>query len=172
MKTLEELYEAMVCDHNVVVAQSELELLSYPVPGLENGALVERFFLFPNQPKAMKRRPYAWFTVSPETGKLLQFAHCSIQDFAAPLRAALTEEIDYSAPTGGAYREVLAAKRAFSERYEMVRTFAFAERLSPEQTEQLAQYRRLQDQVINAGVMEYYRLLSPEFYDWMEERLQ
>lgn len=172
MKTLEELYKVMVCDRCVVAVQTELESLSYPVPGVINGALVERFFLFPNHPAALKQRPYAWLTVSSETGRLLQFAHCSVQDFAAPLQAPLTDQIDYSAPAEGGYRKLLALKRAFSEQYEMVRTFAFAGALTPEQREQLSQYRQLQDQVISPGAMEYYRMLSPEFYAWMEEQLK
>ena len=169
MKTLDELRGSFAANGTITAANMELAALSYPVPGREDGRPVERFFLTSNQPATVRQRPYAWLEVDAETGWLLQYAHCSVQDFASALNTPLTETLDYSAPGGGSYRELLTKKRMFAQLYEEIREFAFTETPDEIQRGKLRQYRELQGQVIGPKVLEYYKVLSPEFFQWMDE---
>lgn len=169
MKTLDELMESFAANGCITAANLEAAALSYPVPGRENGRPVERFFLTSNQPAVVRQRPCAWLEVDAETGRLLRYAHCSAQDFASALNTPLTETLDYSAPGGGSYRELLAKKRELARLYGEIREFAFAETLDEVQRKKLRQYRELQGQVIGPQVLEYYKVLSPEFFQWMDE---
>lgn len=169
MKTIEEIMGIMAHNNCIIAANLETASLSYPVPGKEGDGIVERFFLTSNQPAAVRRRPYAWLQVDTETGRLLQYAHCSVQDFAASLDAPFTDMLDYSAPGGGSYRELLAKKQEFAKVYGEVREFVFADELDSGQQEKVRRYIELRDQVIGSQVLEYYRVLSPEFFAWLDQ---
>lgn len=169
MNTIDELMESLTADGHITAANLEMAALSYPVPGRVNGRPVERFFLSPNQPAAVRQRPHAWLEADAETGRLLRYAHCSVEDFASALNAPLTDAVDYGAPAGGSYRELLVKKREFARLYEEIRAFAFTEALDAAQREKLRQYREIQGQVIGPQVLEYYKALSPDFFQWMDQ---
>ena len=169
MKTLDELMGSLAANGCIVAANLELAALSYPLPGRKNSRPVELFFLASNQPAAVRQRPHAWLEVDAETGCLLRYAHCSVQDFASELNIPLTGTLDYSAPGGGSYRALLAKKREFARLYGEIREFAFAETLDEVQQGKLRQYRDLQNQVISPQLLEFYKALSPEFFRWMDK---
>lgn len=169
MMRLEDIQNKTVKNNNLIVAQLEVEALSYPVAGMENGRLAERYFLFPNRPGVKKRRPYAWLSVEAETGRVLQFTHCLLRDFAEDMHVSLDEEIDYGAPMSGSYRKILEAKLEFSSLYEEIRAFVFSDTPDEGQKEKVIRYQELQNQLINKQLLAYYRRLSPEFYQWIEK---
>lgn len=167
MRKIEEIMMNLVKNNMIVAAHMELEAVSYPVPGKINDCIIERFFLFSNQPTAIKGRPYAWFSIDSETGKLLQYCNCKVQDFAEELNTPLNQKIDYSAPMKGNNKELMAAKREFTSVYEQIREFAFLSLLEDAQKKLLSRYKELQDQLISPDAYSYYLLLSKEFYTWM-----
>ncbi len=168
MKTLDEMMEVLTGGGHITAANLEESALSSPVPGKADGVLVERFFLSGNQPSAVRRRPHAWLEVDMETGQLLRYVHCAVQDFAAALNVPLAGTLDYSAPAGGSYRELLRKKREFARLYGEIRGFAFSEAPDPGQREKVRQYVEMQNQVISPQALVYYQALSPEFFRWLD----
>lgn len=171
MRKMEEIMMVLIQNNAIVAAHMELEAVSYPVPGKIKDCIVERFFLFSNQPTTIKCRPYAWFSIDSETGKLLQYCNCKVQDFAEELNTSLTQKIDYGAPMKGNNKELMAAKREFTSLYAQIREFVFLPSLEDVQKKILSRYKELQDQLISSEALSYYQLLSKEFYAWMTKTL-
>ncbi len=168
MKKLEEIINGIVRGNNLAAVRLDQESLSYPVAGQNNGKKADCYFVFSNHPNARKGRPYAWLHIDSETGGLMQFAHCSVWDFAERLQVPLEQEIDYSAPMEGTHREIIEAKVKFSRLYGEIREFAFSDALDERQKEKVMQYQELQAQVIGEELLAYYKCLSPQFYSWIE----
>lgn len=170
MKELKELMDGLFQDGQLTVAKAGPTALSCPVPVLVNGVLAERFFLCANLPRAVRRRPYGWITVDSEQGRLLQFSHCSVDDFASELNIPLENEIDYSAPKKAPVRELMQSNRKLGELYGKIREFAFLEEVSKEDQELLNQYKELISQLWGEDIRRFYEALSPEFFSWLSRQ--
>lgn len=169
MKKIEEILTSIVKNNDLVTANLELDAFSYPVPGRVGDSAVERFFLYPNQPKTLKSRPYAWIVADAETGRVLFFGRCEYRDFAAELQMPMDQQVDYGAQVQCSYKDLRNMQRKFAEIYADIREFAFSTMLDNKQREILHQYMELQAQLIKPEVMQFYQMLSPEFYEWMEK---
>lgn len=168
MKKLEDIMTSLVKNNDLTVANLELDAFSYPVPGRNGGKMVEHIFLYPNQPKTVKPRPYAWITVDSETGELLLFQRCTYMDFAQNLQIPIGQQVNYAIPAEYSHKEVRQKQRAFTSVYAQIREFAFSDAVNDSKKELLRQYQELQEQLINPETLPFYRSLSPEFYQWME----
>ena len=156
MKRIEEMMASVVKNNYLVIANLELDAFSYPIPGKNGERTVERFFLYSNQPKTIKSRPYAWLVIDSETGGIVQFSRCECIDFAQNLQMPMEQQIDYSAPLKGSHKELRDKQLEFNSVYVRIREFAFSTTVDEGQREALLQY-----------VMPFYQLLSPDFYEWM-----
>lgn len=168
MKKLEDIMMSLVKNNDLTVANLELDAFSYPVPGRKGKIMVEHMFLYPNQPKTVKPRPYAWITVDSETGELLLFHRCIYTDFAENLQIPIGQQVNYAIPVEGSRKEIRQKQNTFTSIYAQVREFAFSDVVSDSKKELLCQYKELQEQLINKEILPFYRSLSPEFYQWME----
>ena len=160
MKDLYTMMEGLFQDGSLTAVSQEVTALSYPVPARTEGRLSERFFLYPNQARALRRRPWGWIAVDPEDGRLLQFCDCAAGDFAADLHIPLDQEIDYSAPEGSSVRELVKLNRRLAGLYQEIRAFA--------QRQVLAEYRELCGRLWRPELRRFYEALSPEFFAWLK----
>lgn len=167
MKKIEEIMTSLVKNNCLVAANLELNAFSYPMPGREGGKTVERFFLYSSQPHTRKSRPHAWIVIDSGTGGLLQYNSCESVDFAADLRIPLGQTIDYSVPVECNHKELRNMQRQFAALYAQIREFAFG--AADHQGDMLSQYRSLLEKLTSAEVRPFYRLLSPEFFGWLEK---
>lgn len=170
MIPLQEIFEKLIRDDHIVCAERETEGLSYPVPGRAREFIVERFFLFPNLPQSTKPRPYAWFSVDMQSGAMVHFSHCRVEDFAAQLNIPLEMEVDYRPAVGISVREARRKRQEYEDLYAHIREYAFSKELEPEQREQVREYLGLQRDLFQEPLLQFYRMLSPEFYTWTEKQ--
>lgn len=171
MKSLNEITEELFKDGQMCMVNLEIDALSYPVISKINNLTVEKYFIFSNQPKPVKERPYAWIIVDTQTGKLLSYNSCTLNDFAQSTGIVMNENIDYSVPAGGSFREILMLKQRFCNLYDKVRLFAFKDQLNKEEMETLKEYYNLHKKMFSTNVNILYRALSPDFYMWIENIL-
>ncbi len=171
MKKIEEIMASVVKNNYLVIANLELDAFSYPVPGKNGERTVERFFLYSNQPKTIKYRPYAWIVIDSETGRIVQFSRCECIDFAQNLQIPMERQIDYSAPLKVSHKELRNKQLEFNSVYARMREFAFSTTIDESRKDVLFQYKNLQEQLINVEVMPFYQSLSPDFYEWMNTML-
>lgn len=167
MKDLEQMLEA-VFQPGAGGVDREMTAVSCPVPAMDGGNLTERFFLFPNQAAAVKRRPYAWLALDSESGRLMRYADCAVEDFASGLGVPLDQDIDYSAPGGLPVRELVKLNRRLAALYRELRAFVFSTALSGEQREWMAEYRELLSRLWQPELRRFYEALSPEFFAWLQ----
>lgn len=168
MKDLYTMMEGLFQDGRLTAVSQEVTALSNPVPARTEGRLSERFFLYPNQARALRRRPWGWIAVDPEDGRLLQFCDCAAGDFAADLHIPLDQEIDYSAPEGSSVRELVKLNRRLAGLYQEIRAFAFADSPGQAQRQVLAEYRELCGRLWRPELRRFYEALSPEFFAWLK----
>lgn len=146
--------------------QTELYAISYPVVGMINGQKVDRFFLYPNTASPRRKRPFAKFALSAEDGKLLEYLDCSVSDFAVKSGISLVESINYSTYEKIEMRKLIEIKKEYAENYERIRQFAFTDVISEEQKEILEHHSIFEKQIIGDELIVFYRMLSPEYYEW------
>ena len=167
MKPLNEIFDRILRDDNLICLTMENDALSYPIPGKIGGLIVERFFLYPNHSQPLKTRPYAWLSVDAQCGDILQYARCEADDFAASLQVPLETELDYSAAVEASFRKILSKRQEYDKVYQTIREFAFHDSLTAEQIASLTRYILLQSELFREPLLRFYRALSPEFYEWV-----
>ena len=171
MKELKEIVSEFVQNKKGTVLNPALEALSNPVCGCTNGNIVDRFFIYSNQPNVCRTRPYAWLELDSETGKIMKYLSCEADDFAKELGVPMGTMLNYQIPEKMNVKEMLANSKRLMELYEKMRLFVFAERLETEQVLLLSEYIALQKKLVNPELMAFYRQLSPEFYDWADSAM-
>ncbi len=144
--------------------------VSQPVPHMEGGYRTERVFFYPSTPKTQRVRPYAWASVSSEHGRVLSFQTCVIHDFMDTQKYPLDLMVDYSVPSAKTAKEQGELLKQYETAYEAVRMFAFDEKMDESQKKQLKEFYQLMSRTIPAGLMPYYKSLSPDFFKWIEQQ--
>lgn len=140
--------------------------LSYPIPDITHAIRVERYFLYPAGNTLTRSRPFGTVTVEMETGRLLSFQDCRIQDFMDPEKYPFDQKISYELPRKIGIRQLKTEQSLINKLYESVRCFAFEENLTEEQKELLRKYWALFLSSVPTSLLPYYQKLGKNFYRW------
>lgn len=171
MKPLDEIMDRLIQENQIHAIELEIDALSYPVISKIGDRIVEKYFVFSNQPHPVKSRPYAWIVVDSGSGELLSYNHCLYHDFAQKTGVQMGDSMDYSAPMGGTFRDILKEKKRFTALYEEVRKFAFHEQMDKDQQEILIEYASLHKKLIGKELELMYHELAPDFYSWIDRSI-
>lgn len=167
MKDLKEIMDGFLKIQKAMVINPALETLSNPVCGITNGRQVDRFFLYSSQPNIYRSRPYAWFELDSETGKIMKYLSCEVEDFAQKLNIPCGTMMNYQLPENLSVKELLSKTKQLQELYEKIRKFAFQNKLKPEEEILLNKYLEIHKLLTPSEITTFYYQLSPEFYNWI-----
>lgn len=140
--------------------------LSYPMPDVINGVLVERFFLYNSGNSTERTRPFALLTVSMESGLIISYQDCRFSDFMDTEKHPFSENISYALPRKIGVKQYKAEQSLINELYESIREFAFKDELTDEQKEVLGKYFALLSQSVPAALYPYYLKMGKSFFSW------
>jgi hypothetical protein len=136
---------------------------SYPVIGMEEGVLVDCFFIYHYIPaKNEFTLPTQKIAIDSYNKKIVYYGNIGT-DRAESAESQATVEIvsDYSK------EERWVASKEYADLYTKVRTFAYLSQLSPEQRKTLFDYLKVFSVLIPKNQKAYYVELSPSFFEWM-----
>ena len=145
--------------------------LSHFIPSIENGYMAERAFVISSLPKA-PHRPFAYLGVLSETGDILFYKHCAVEDFMETKSYPLDTKVDDQLPADRTVEEQIHMERQLLETYEVVRQFAFRDELTSQQKVALRRFSELFNRVVPSGLMPYYHGLSSDFFRWAQKHLE
>lgn len=145
--------------------------LSYPMPDIINGIRVEKFFLFPVSANPRRSRPFGLLTVSAETGGVLTYQDCRLEDFVDSGQHPADEKISYALPKKIRVKEFKLEQSLLEKMYEMVRVIAFAESLTEQQQQVLHKYWVVFEKAVPVDLMPYYQAMGQKFFEWGVEHV-
>jgi len=140
--------------------------LSYPMPDVLRGLRVERFFLYPTGSRLMRSRPFGILTVEMESGRLVSYRDCRIEDFMDTEKFPF-QEICYELPEKVSVRQFKETQNRIHSLYESVREFAFGENLTDDQKALLTEYWQLLLRSVPVSLQPYYQEMGKAFYTWL-----
>ncbi len=144
--------------------------LGYLVPSIENGKMVERTFVDSATASLKRTRPSAYIEIDSETGVLLFYKHCMYEDFVN------TEEFPPGTPVSNKFetertvKEQIEFDKALWELYKDLRTFAFEENLTEDQLKTVREYKEMWNKTVLCDLKQYYEALSPDFFNWLNDK--
>ena len=132
---------------------------SYPVIGINNGNLVDCFFLYSVSLDNydLAEGPVSVLTIDSISKTLVEYKKTDPKD----LDNSLNCEND----------EFWLADKEFREIYPKVRSFSFANNINQEQKEILQSFMRTFRLLVNDSFFELYKELCPDFFIWTEQIL-
>lgn len=146
--------------------------LSYPLPDVvKGGLLVEHYFIYPSGTSIMAGRPFARITVEMETGLLLFYRDCRIEDFMNTEEHPLTEVISYELPEKVSVKTFKTKQSLIYKLYEDVKTFAFKNELTADEQETLRKYVVLVLTSEPEALVPFYKRLGINFFSWAYESI-
>ncbi len=173
MKSFGQIRAASVSKSFVFAERREKTRFSMPVPILTDGMPCELLFLTDmsqsNRENNTCARPYAWMRISAETGALLQYTDCSVQDFVDtakyPPDRPISNLID-----AVSREEFTQGMDRLNAAYEVLRSAYLTGRsveAGPQLEEAKDRYRTLFFRLIRRGQYPFYMALNPDFYAWL-----
>lgn len=147
--------------------------ISFPVPDLVKGILVEKVFLYPSSPVQVKTRPFALLTSAMEDGTILKYENAYVFDFVPTQKHPFEEKISYAIPDGEKKtpKEHRLELELLAKLYEEIRSFVFAESLTAEQKEILTKYYVIFEKSVPAAQLPFYDGMSENYKKWMVENV-
>jgi len=140
--------------------------LSYPMPDTVNGIRVEKFFLYSASPAPQRPRPFGLLTVSMETGSVLAYEDCRLQDFMDTAAHPFDAPVSYALPRKLGVKEFKLQQGLINKLYEAVREMAFSQELTDSQQEILQRYWVMLEAAVPADLLPYYQTMGKNFFDW------
>lgn len=166
MKNIKCTLMALAKSKTISVVNLSIDTLSHPVCGIENGKVVDRFFIYSSQPSINKYRPKAAICFDRDSGAILKYVSCEVEDFASGLNIAVSDCVNYQAPEGVGVAEIIRYSQQLMDAYEELRQFAFVEVVDESQKNCLENYIHLLHKLVNPDLLSFYVELSPEFFKW------
>lgn len=123
------------------------------------------------QPKKVGRPRYQ-FTLDPSNGQIVSLNDCRVQDFAPQF--ADEEEIGKLTPDmlpAQTVPELEQFRAEMLSAYDDLLPFVFESplKLTAAQSDAALRFRSLLKRAIEPFLMKYYRALSPQFFEWLEQ---
>ena len=141
---------------------------SHPIIGQENGKIIDCFFLFNYSYKTAEfTTPTARLAIDPYDKELIYFYDSKTKPFETNMKTG-----SYPLKFAFSKDERREALRNYQISYVLVRKFAFADSLNPEQRKTLFEYLKSFNALIPTKQKPYYIMLSPEFFSWMTQMLK
>jgi hypothetical protein len=136
---------------------------SFPVIGMENGKIVDCFFIFSySRGKNEFNSPLARLAIDPIAKKLVYYRDVAESPFETD-----NESHSYPLEFKSSKDERRVALTKYEKRYVSVRKFAFAAELNAAQHDELLKYMKAFNVLIAATQRPFYIALSPSFFEWM-----
>lgn len=166
MKKYSEILEK---NRGIINALGGNSSISFPVPDLVNGILVEKVFLYPTSPMELRTRPFALVTSAMEDGTILKYENAYVYDFVPTQRHSFEEKISYEIPDSEkkSLREHRLELELLPKLYEEIRTFVFNENLTPEQREILTKYYVIFEKSVPTAQLPFYDGMSENYKKWV-----
>jgi len=142
-------------------------IIGYIVPAAENGKLIERAFLKHSNAKTLSR-PFAWVGFDKESGMLLYYKHCMSEDFMDTEKYPPTVRLKGEFSSQRTPAQQAEYESRLWEAYKKIRGFVLRENLTDEQKALVAEYRRIWELAVMTDLIPYYKALSKEFFEWLE----
>lgn len=141
-------------------------VIGYLVPGIDSGRKVERTLIRGRDGMDL-RRPFGWAEFEMETGVILFYRHCIVDDFtdtqAYPLSTVMSREFNGDRTA----KQQMEYEKKLWECYLKIREFVFEEDPTEEQKALMREYQQLWELTVLKDLAAYYETLSPEFFAWL-----
>lgn len=143
-------------------------VIGYMIPAEESGKRIERT-LIRYSDAGNRRRPFAWAGFDMETGMLLYYKHCSMEDFIDTNMYPADTALGKSYKNERTPKEQIKYEKALWESYESIREFVFLPEISRGHRELVRRFKAQWEMTVLKDLVPYYEALSPEFFAWMKE---
>lgn len=138
--------------------------LSYPMPDIENGIRVERFFVYSMAPGLVRAAPFGVLTTEMDSGMVLAFQNCRLKDY---FERENTAPIRYELPRKISVKEFRLEQSMINKLYEAVRRAAFKEQLTEQETVALRAYYVMLEKSVPVSLLPFYQAIGKNFYEWV-----
>lgn len=145
--------------------------VGYLVPALEHGRIIERTLLRRGS-GSIFQRPFAYVGFDMESGTLLYYKHCGLEDFVDTKLYPPNTVIGSAFLTQRTVQEQKEYEEKLWDAYKKIRDFVFAENITSGQKELLQEYKAQWELTVLKDLTFYYESLSPEFFSWMRSKIQ
>ena len=112
-------------------------------------------------------RPFASAVFEPETGAVLVYRNCYVDDFADSSSYPMTCRVDYAVPFAKTAEEQGELVKRIQELYFVIRLLPWKESLDEKEKRAAGMYRDSFFKAVPKGLLPFYQALSPEFYEWL-----
>lgn len=145
--------------------------LSYPCQTSSTASGWKNSSSTPVSANPRRSRPFGLLTVSAETGGVLTYQDCRLEDFVDSGQHPADEKISYALPKKIRVKEFKLEQSLLEKMYEMVRVIAFAESLTEQQQQVLHKYWVVFEKAVPVDLMPYYQAMGQKFFEWGVEHV-
>ncbi len=141
--------------------------VSYFVPVVVNGNIVDAAFLYTSAAEKEKTRPFGKVILDHKTGALLEYTNSYLNDFADSEKYPMTTKIDYSLPAEVTVADQAIAIKMINTYYDDICQVVFKDDISDEIKDKIRKYKELFYKSVPASLLPFYEALSCEYFQWL-----
>lgn len=174
MSTTEQAYNAI---HNADAFQSLIRLeaiVSFPVPVVVSNQKFLRFFVFDRRTrqtnqKAKTYRPFAQFAIAYPNGEFVEYRDARLEPIGPrDITDDVIGEYPHAAIEQLAYEDLENKRAELFTRYDGVLTLYPRADLSSQEKMAVSKFKGVFEELVEPGLVPFYRALNPGFFQWLE----